>query len=243
MEIKPLFIVLLDIGGYTRFVRLTRTSRLHAEKIIADLLQAMTAATQNPLVLNKIEGDALLLYAEAADDRAATGQDVLRQILACFDNFKAELQDLVRRNACICDACRHSGELKIKAFVHFDDTVVRQDQGRTELGGEGVILAHRLMKNSLNAEEYILMTRAAKDYCGAVSGFREVTGRERYDELGSVETFAFVPPSAAESVKSDGFSLAAKMRGLGYLFKLDMYALKRSISGPSSAPKYRNLPD
>ncbi len=243
MEIKPLFIVLLDIGGYTRFIRLTRTSRLHAEKIVADLLQAMTQATEHPMTLNKIEGDALLLYADATDNQAATGRDVLRQIVACIDSFSEELQKLVSRNVCICDACRHAEELKIKAFVHFDDTVVRGEKGNLELGGEGVILAHRLMKNSLDVDEYILMTKEAREYCGAVDGFKEIVGRESYDELGNIDTFAFVPSTGEAAIEPKSFSLGAKTLGVAYLVKLDLYMLKRLFSGSSSAGQYRNLPN
>ena len=243
MEIRPLFIVMLDIGGYTRFTRTHRMSVWHAEKIIADLLQAMTQSTEHPIILNKTEGDALLLYAEATDDPIATGHNVLRQILECFATFTDQLQNLVFCNACVCDACRQSGELKIKAIVHFCDTVVRKSNGVTEIGGEGVILAHRLMKNSLEFDEYILMTPAARENCGAVDGFREVKGRETYDELGSFDTIAYVPPTAEATEKKSGFSFLAKLRGLRYIVELNVYVFKRLILRRTAQGQFRNLPE
>ena len=245
MEVKPLFIVVLDISGYTRFTRLHRASVLHAEKIIADLLQAMTKAVDVPLVLNKTEGDALLFYGEAGEDTAATGREILRQILSCFDIFIAELRRLVYGNACICDACLQSNNLRVKAIVHFADTVVRDSNGVTEIAGEGVIVAHRLMKNSLAYDEYVLMSRAAHEFCGAVDEFREIEGRESYDELGSFETVAYVPPraEAEASAKPSGFSLLAKLRGMRYVVALDAYIFKRMILGQKAPGKFHNLPN
>ncbi len=149
---------------------------------------------------------------------------------------------MVHRNVCVCDACRHAGKLKIKAFIHFDDTVVRGEKSDTELGGEGVILAHRLVKNSLEIDEYILMTKAARKYCGAVDNFKEVIGRESYDESGNIDTFAFAPSTVETVVKPKGFSISAKLPGLVYLLKLDFYMLKRLLFGSPSVKQYRNLP-
>ncbi len=241
MEIRPLFIVVLDISGYTRFTRLHRASVLHAEKIIADLLEAMSQTVKVPLVLNKTEGDALLLYGEAGDDWDATGREILRQILDCFEVFIAELRSLVYSNACVCDACRQSNNLRLKAIVHFADTVVRSSNGRTEIGGEGAIIAHRLMKNSMTYDEYILMSSAAHEHCGPVANFREVKGRERYDELGSFETVAYVPPKT-KATKPSGIWLLAKLRGLRYVAALDVYLFKRMILRRTTPGIFRNLP-
>tara|TARA_B100000315_G_scaffold246139_1_gene273105 strand:+ start:1289 stop:1444 length:156 start_codon:yes stop_codon:yes gene_type:complete len=49
--------------------------------------QAIAQATEQPIILNKVEGAALLLYADAKDDPAATGRNVLRQILSCIASF------------------------------------------------------------------------------------------------------------------------------------------------------------
>jgi class 3 adenylate cyclase len=246
LEIKTLFIVMLDISGYTRFTHqhriANRISVLHAEKIVADLLQAMTQATEHPLILNKIEGDALLFYAEAGDDAPATGREIVRQILACFESFIAELMRLVYCNACTCEACLQAGDLKVKAIVHFDNTVVRDSHGGTEITGEGVILAHRLMKNSLAYDEYILMTPAAREHCGAVEDFREIKGQESYDELGSFKTISYIPPKAETTAKPSGFSLLTTLRGLRYVVALEVYMFKRIILRHSARGKFYNLP-
>jgi len=58
MEIQRVVMVLADISGYTCFMKLHIGSLLHAEFIIAELLEAVIDHTEYPLTLSKIEGDA-----------------------------------------------------------------------------------------------------------------------------------------------------------------------------------------
>jgi hypothetical protein len=74
MELTPVYLVLADISGYTRFVTLHGASVLHAEEIITNLMEAVLDATAAPLVLNKLEGDAAFLYAPAADNPRGWGR-------------------------------------------------------------------------------------------------------------------------------------------------------------------------
>ena len=50
MEIKKIFLV-LDISGYTKFVRLHRFSLIHAERIISELLESVIKEAAFPLPL------------------------------------------------------------------------------------------------------------------------------------------------------------------------------------------------
>ena len=65
MEIKGAYLILADISGYTRFVKIHRASILHAEEIVTELMEAVIDAAGPPLILNKLEGDAAFLYAPA----------------------------------------------------------------------------------------------------------------------------------------------------------------------------------
>jgi len=57
-------------------------------------------------------------------------------------------------------------------------------------------IAHRLLKNSVPAHEYILFTETAKnDLQLPLDLFRE--GDEAYGAIGTVKTFAFLPPETA----------------------------------------------
>ena len=68
MEIKRVVLVLADISGYTRFMRVHTMSLLHAEAIITDLLEAVIDQAEHPLTLSKLEGDAVFLYATLDGD-------------------------------------------------------------------------------------------------------------------------------------------------------------------------------
>ncbi|MBI3167836.1 MAG: DUF2652 domain-containing protein, partial [Chloroflexi bacterium] len=68
METKKVALVIVDISGYTQFIRSEKTSAVHAEEIIFDLLEAVIDKAAYPLTLNKLEGDAAFLYAELKDD-------------------------------------------------------------------------------------------------------------------------------------------------------------------------------
>ena len=67
------FIVLLDISGYTRYIRshnlrhvpvvgkhFRETSEAHAEKVVSDLLETLINATSDLLTLEKLEEEATL---------------------------------------------------------------------------------------------------------------------------------------------------------------------------------------
>ncbi|MDP1624483.1 MAG: DUF2652 domain-containing protein [bacterium] len=64
METKKVALVIADISGYTQFIRSEKMSAVHAEEIIFELLEAVIDHAAYPLTLNKLEGDAALLYAE-----------------------------------------------------------------------------------------------------------------------------------------------------------------------------------
>jgi Protein of unknown function (DUF2652) len=61
---------------------------------------------------------------------------------------------------CPCDACANIGMLKLKFVVHHGK-FSRQRLGNVEqLHGTDVIVAHRLLKNSVPSKEYLLVTDA-----------------------------------------------------------------------------------
>ena len=63
MSVKPLFIIIVDISGYTNFIRLHKMSLLHAEKIIGELMESILDEVELPVVAHEILGDAISLYA------------------------------------------------------------------------------------------------------------------------------------------------------------------------------------
>jgi hypothetical protein len=195
MDIQPhkAVIVLADIGGYTRFVTNHDLALVHAEKIITDLLESVMDSAMYPLTLNKLEGDAALFYALGDTDAAGVVKSALRQAAGFFAAFASKRADLIAATLCTCSACQGIGQLRIKAIVHFGDIVLKRVRAFEELAGEPVIAAHRLLKNSVVKEQYILVTDAADRLSGGLLG-TGMRATEQCEGIGPVGTVVFDPP-------------------------------------------------
>ena len=161
MRICQAFLVVIDISGYTRFITGRSLSIQHAEQIISDLIGVVIDRARHPLIVNKLEGDAALMYAEVEADDFCAGPDVLAQVRSFFPAFHQRVLELSNvRGNCSCDACTNITALGLKAFVTSGEILLKKIRQFDELAGEPVILLHRLMKNSVPGSEYVLMTDA-----------------------------------------------------------------------------------
>jgi class 3 adenylate cyclase len=183
-------IVIVDISGYTQFVKMHRTAMVHAEQIITDLMESVLDAQGPPLVLDKLMGDAAIFY--SSDDGDSSAEAIAAQVVRFFDAFNKSEGVLVSCNVCICDACNQMGSLKLKAILHHGELILKQMGGGTEIAGSDVILAHRLLKNSVEGDEYILMTEAFHERSGDLDGMAPHFGQEQTD-LGPVDVAVFYP--------------------------------------------------
>lgn len=195
MNTKKVALVIVDISGYTQFIRSHKMSAIHAEEIIFDLLETVIDRADYPLTLNKLEGDAAFLYAEmgGASD-AEVARDVARQAQGFFKAFYARAQSLSRERAdCDCSACQRILDLKLKAVLHLGEAFFKTIRQFEELAGEDVILVHQLLKNSIPSDEYILTTEA---FYALVGRLPEMTYSARVEQIGyfgAVTTHVFTP--------------------------------------------------
>jgi class 3 adenylate cyclase len=198
LEITPVYLLLADISGYTRFVTLHGASVLHAEEIITKLMEAVLDATAEPLVLNKLEGDAAFLYAPAGENAREVGEQLVRQVLGFFAAFKAQQQALIKagEGGCVCDACCNIGELKLKTILHSGPVVMKKVRQLEELAGGDVILAHRLLKSRLAAKEFIMMTEKFYEMGGGVPDQTPQSFTDTFEEIGDVKTLVYYPVTA-----------------------------------------------
>ncbi len=90
---------------------------------------------------------------------------------------------------CKCAICRNADDLTLKVIVHSGSAVFHSIAGAAQVSGTDVILAHRLLKNSVPGNEYLLMTESAYQDLGRDMEGEFVEGQESYGELGSVKTF------------------------------------------------------
>ena len=62
-------LVIVDVSGYTNFIRHRAVSLIHAEAIITELLESVLDRASHPLIVNKLEGDAASLLYSAGGRR------------------------------------------------------------------------------------------------------------------------------------------------------------------------------
>jgi len=152
-------LVIADIGGYTKFMKLHRMSLAHSEDITGRLLRVLVESS--PLPLMEIEGDAAFFCAplgEADGDPTALS-------LAMHRAFHSQLDRMIALNMCSCDACMQSRNLKVKFVGHVGEVAKQTIGGREKVVGVDVIAVHRMLKNSVPVPEYVLMTEPLYERC------------------------------------------------------------------------------
>jgi class 3 adenylate cyclase len=190
-------LVLADISGFTSFMKLHAITVTHAKQIIVKLLESIVTTAMPPLKLIEIEGDAVFFYTACYKDENELDQHlaaVKAQIIGFFRSFYQTLLDLSELQLCICEACVNINDLRLKIILHAGEVAVEQIQSFEKLFGLDVILAHRLLKNSVPSKEYVLMTEPVHRRLGDFYALRPEKRRENYDDVGKVDCVVFYPP-------------------------------------------------
>jgi hypothetical protein len=181
------YLLLADISGYTKF--LTGTELEHSHAIVTELTKLIRSRLVPPMRFVKLEGDAVFCFAGA--DAFPDGEQVLELVESCYFDFTSRLLDMARSTTCTCDACRAIGGLGLKFIVHFGEFMVDRDDGRVDLAGPEVILAHRLLKNTViesgGPKAYAFMS--AKCFSQRQRELRLPVHSESYDSFGEVTGF------------------------------------------------------
>lgn len=160
------YILIADITGYTVF--LNESELEHAKGTLTDLLELLVDHTNPPLVISRLEGDAVLSY--ALEPGFASTQTFLEAIEDTYVDFRRAIELMILNNTCRCNACANVSSLDLKFFLHHGTFVLETIGGHRELMGADINLVHRLLKNSVTAETgiraYILCTAAAERALG-----------------------------------------------------------------------------
>lgn len=202
MENHKGFIVLVDISGYTNFIsshnikssenKKLSLGQAHAEHIISDLLEKVIDELDGVLKVNKLQGDAALFYAIAEDNNNLSDK-IINKLKTSFEVFNKRLDEIKFCEICSCGTCADVGNLKLKSFVHFGDFLIKKINQFKEIAGQDVILAHRLMKNSIGVSEYILFTKPFTEIKSLDSLGLVEDRMENYKDIGQVDCKVFYP--------------------------------------------------
>jgi hypothetical protein len=221
-------LLLADIGGYTEFMRLHRLNLAHSQEVTQRLLESMLDAVP-ALSLVEVEGDALFLSAPQGDRRApAAASGWIPSALAMYRAFHAQQQWMVAHNLCVCDACRQIGRLRVKFVAHLGEVATQRIRDTEKLVGVDVIAVHRMLKSTVPAGEYVLMSEQLYRQLDPELRDRAVPAEQELEGLGrvplyfvSIDELPIELPAAPEPALSAriretvGFGLRAFPRVIG----------------------------
>ena len=124
------FLLIADISGYTDFVRLHNLKKKpvfgkfmasnfesHATTIITDLLETVIDNIEPTMKLNKLEGDAAFFFAENTKEKNL-GDNIVSAMGKANDAFMKRVSDLLFVQACGCEPCTQSKNLRLKIVAH-----------------------------------------------------------------------------------------------------------------------------
>jgi hypothetical protein len=187
---QPGFLIISDITGYSKYVNESELE--HARDSLTDLLNILIQHTQSPLVISKLEGDAVFSYAPAGG--FLQGQSLLDMIESTYASFRKALELMVLNTTCTCNACRNLPNLDLKFFVHYGSYMTQKLGNFTELLGNDVNLVHRLAKNHIKDETgfkaYATFTQSVMDALGLADFQNSLTPhRETFADVGEVQMY------------------------------------------------------
>ncbi|MCZ6506208.1 MAG: DUF2652 domain-containing protein [Actinobacteria bacterium] len=182
-------LLLADITGYTDY--LAGTELMHAQDVLADLLETLVNDVEPTFKLSKLEGDAAFAYATSTSPNASMIMDTVE---TAYFGFRKRLRDIVHSTTCECNACLLIPSLDLKFLLHQGEYVVREIAGSEELTGPDVILVHRLAKGTsgevIGKPAYAVYTEATLKKMSmdpSILGF--VPHTETLDGIGDVPVF------------------------------------------------------
>ena len=184
------FLIISDITGYSKYINESELE--HARDSLTALLNLLIKHTQSPLVLSKLEGDAVFSYAPAGG--FLQGQSLLDMIETTYASFRKALELMVLNTTCPCNACRNLPNLDLKFFVHSGSFMTQKLGNFTELVGNDVNLVHRLAKNQIKEKTgfkaYAALTQPVMDALG-LEDFQNslIPHRETFADVGEVQMY------------------------------------------------------
>ena len=140
-----------------------KQSLLHSQMIITELTKTIIKQVEIPFEVSKLEGDAIFMYAIKPESQSweVMSKTIGNKILRFLDIFSEKVKELSKYNLCGCTACINVSNLKLKLVLHSGRAIIYQLGKFEELSGVDIILVHRLLKNSIESNEYVLMTETA----------------------------------------------------------------------------------
>tara|TARA_R110001632_G_scaffold162967_2_gene281405 strand:- start:943 stop:1548 length:606 start_codon:yes stop_codon:yes gene_type:complete len=159
MKTQPMLICIPDISGFTAFM--SETDIELSSVVIPSLLNKIIYANNIGLKVSEIEGDAVLFY-KSGD--LPSFKELVDQCKKFYDTFYDQIFKLKKKYDDHEDATKIPETLGLKIILHYGDSIGSAQIGKNiKLMGEDVIVAHRLLKNNIQSDEYLLFSKSLMD--------------------------------------------------------------------------------
>lgn len=176
-----------DISGFTRFMVENNTE--FSKKIIPSLLRTIINSNKINLSVGEIEGDAVVFYRFGV---MPTLMEIIEQCKLFYINFNSKLKDLMSEFADDFQKNASTNRLSLKIVVHAAEISSTHIEGIPKLIGEDVVVIHKLLKNSIEEPEYILLTdklliNYSKEEIAEVFNWDKlIKGKDKYEFIGLI---------------------------------------------------------
>jgi hypothetical protein len=192
-DFRNIFLVLFDISGYTDFIRRHGKDFAHAEEVVLELLSVIISSAGSLYKLYEVSGDAVSFYVES-DGNPRIARLIWDHLSGIFSSFHSTEQALRRKLKPTCVHCSEAPTLRLKAVLHHCPVVIGNLHGIRKIGGPGVILAHRLLKNAVQAREYVIATSDFYLAGAMTTPMGAVLQGEHCEGFGEVGILVWYPP-------------------------------------------------
>jgi Protein of unknown function (DUF2652) len=228
-------ILIPDISGFTEFITTTELS--HSSHAISYLIDAIVNAVGEEYELSEVEGDAVLLIKKGP---APSKKEIQETCLKIFNAFHYQRKWMQQHMICPCGACQAIINLSLKFVVHHGPVAEIKVGRFVKPSGREMIVAHRLLKNSIASNEYLLLTEKLLQQSGDEPEVEMVWTRssEEYPSIGKVDyRFALLnearknvpePPQPQNEYRTDSTSFIETQIDADYM---DVYMMVTAIPG------------
>ncbi|WP_299211271.1 DUF2652 domain-containing protein [uncultured Dokdonia sp.] len=156
---KPTLLCIPDISGFTKFM--SDTDYELSAVVIPSLLNRIIYANTLHLQVSEIEGDAVFFYKTGS---LPSFKDLILQCRKFYTEFYEEIKRLKIQYKDHEHVQKIPDILGLKIVVHYGKEIGSVQIGKNiKLLGEDVITAHRLLKNDISQDEYLLLSKDIMD--------------------------------------------------------------------------------
>ncbi|HBR54847.1 MAG TPA: DUF2652 domain-containing protein [Flavobacteriaceae bacterium] len=154
MKPSPALICIPDISGFTEFMR--NVDIEVSSQVIPALLNEIIYSNEINLKVSEIEGDAVLFYRKG---ELPPFDALVKQCKAFYTQFYEQMEELLEKFRDKRKNVSFPEILGLKIILHYGDEIGMVPIGNhIKLMGEDVITAHRLLKNKVPIDEYLLIS-------------------------------------------------------------------------------------